>query len=201
VALAERLSARGWPCLRISFSGNGGSDGRFEDSTPTKQMEDLQAVLGSVPDYVRIVYAGHSMGAAVGVLTAVRDLRIRLLASLAGMTHTAAFAEREFGGFKPGSDCIWEDPAFPLSQALIDDLCSIGSTLEAAARVTQPWLLIHGSADDVVPPSDGLDAHKAATGPKQWLEIPGAGHSFDEASYPAIVDAMDCWLRAHLDAG
>lgn len=194
VAVAEGLSARGWPCLRISFSGNGASEGRFENSNITKQIEDLKAVLGTVPDYVRVAYIGHSMGAAVGVLTAAKDLRIHALVTLAGMTHTADFAEREFGGLVPGKDFIWEDKAFPLSAALVDDLKTIGSTLDAAAKVAQPWLLIHGAADDLVPPDDGRDAHAAANCDKQWLEIPETGHVFDEASYPQIIDAVDAWL-------
>lgn len=197
VACAEGLAARGWPCLRISFSGNGASEGRFEDSNITKQIADLKAVLDSVPDYVRIAYAGHSMGAAVGVLTAAADMRIGALVSLAGMTHTADFAVREFGGLVPGRDCLWEDEGFPLSSALMDDLKSIGSTLEAAAKLVQPWLLIHGEEDDVVPPQDSRDAHAAANGMKRLLEIPAAGHVFDEESYPRIVAAMDEWLATH----
>ncbi len=197
VALATGLSARGWPCLRISFSGNGASQGSFGDSNITKQVQDLKAVLDSVPDYVWVAYVGHSMGAAVGVITAAEDLRIRALISLAGMTHTADFVRREFGGLVPGTDCLWDEAEFPLSAALVDDLESIGSTLEAAARVTQPWLLIHGAADDLVPPQDGLDAHAVANCDKQWLEIPAAGHVFDEDSYPCIIDALDAWLTAH----
>lgn len=198
VALANGLSERGWPCLRISFSGNGESEGRFEDSCITKQTGDLRAVLDSVPDYVQIAYIGHSMGAAVGVLTAAADLRIRVLVSLAGMTHTADFARREFAGLVPGKDVIWEDPAFPLSSALVDDMASIGSTLEAAARVVQPWLLIHGADDDVVPLADSRDAHAAAVSHKRILEIPGADHTFDELSYPQIIEAVDGWLAACL---
>ena len=64
--------------------------------------------------------------------------------------------------------------------------------------MTQPWLLIHGSEDDVVPIQDGRDAHAAARCEKQWLEIEGAGHSFDETSYPRIIDAVDAWLTAKL---
>jgi hypothetical protein len=30
------------------------------------------------------------------------------------------------------------------------------------------------------------------------VEIAGAGHSFDETSYPAIIEAMDGWLSVHL---
>lgn len=196
VALAEGLSARGWPCLRITYPGNGGSQGRFEDSCISKEIRDLQAVLDVVPAEVKVAYVGHSMGGAVGVLTAARDLRIRVLVSLAGMTHAADFAKREFAGVTPGEGFIWDDGNFPLSRTLVDDLNSLGNTLAAAAAVTQPWLLIHGDADDLVPIQDGRDAFAAATCEKRWLEIAGAGHSFDESSYPQLVEAVDPWLTA-----
>jgi pimeloyl-ACP methyl ester carboxylesterase len=194
VALAEGLSKLGWPCLRISFSGNGNSGGRFLDSCITKEIGDLQAVLEAVPDTAGVVYIGHSMGAAVGVLTAARDLRIRALVSLAGMTHTAAFVEREFGDVTPGEGFMWEDEDCPLSWTLVDDLRLVGSTLSAAEAVVQPWLLIHGTADDVVPIQDSRDVFEAATCEKEWLEIKAAGHSFDEESYPRLIQAVDAWL-------
>jgi pimeloyl-ACP methyl ester carboxylesterase len=198
IALAEGLSARGWPCLRISYSGNGESEGRFEDSCITKEVGDLQAVLDMVPDTASVTYVGHSMGGAVGVLTAARDLRIRLLVSLAGMTHTADFVRREFADVTPGQGFMWEDENCPLSESYVNDLLHIESTLAAAEAVTQPWLLIHGDADDVVPIQDGRDAFDAAVVEKKFLAIPGAGHSFDESSYPQLVDAVDEWISAAL---
>ena len=196
VALAEGLAAHGWPCLRISFPGNGDSEGRFEDCCITKEIGDLQAVLDVVPDTAKVAYAGHSMGAAVGVLTAARDLRIRALISLAGMTRTAAFVQREFASITPGEGCMWDDENCPLSNTFVEDLTSISDTLSAAEAVTQPWLLIHGTADDLVPLQDSRDACEAATCEKQLLEIPGAGHSFDETNYPQLAAAVDQWLKS-----
>ena len=198
VALAKALSAHGWPCLTISYSGNGASEGKFEDSNITKEIADLQAVLEMVPADVKVAYIGHSMGAAVGVLTAARDMRIFTLISLAGMTHTAAFVEREFGDVAPGKGFMWEDENYPLSQKFVNDLTQIGDTLSAAEALPQPWLLIHGSEDDIVPAQDGRDAYEAATSIKQWFEIPGEGHSFSELSYPQIVQTVDAWLPLHL---
>ncbi len=109
VAVAAGLAERGWPCLRISYTGNGDSEGRFEDSCISKEIADLQAVLDAVPNDVKVAYVGHSMGGAVGVLTAARDMRICTLVSLAGMTHTADFAHREFGTVTPGAGFMWED--------------------------------------------------------------------------------------------
>ncbi len=198
VALAGGLSARGWPCLRFSFAGNGQSGGRFEDCTITKEVADLKAVLDMVPQEIRVAYAGHSMGSAVGVLTAATDPRIRVLVSLAGMTHTAAFAEREFGGVRPDAGVMWEDESCPLSSTFMDDMRDVGDILKETAEVTQPWLLIHGEADDVVPIQDGLEAFAAAVCEKEWLAIEGAGHSFDEDCHPRIIEAMDQWLQRHL---
>ncbi len=198
IAIAEALAAHGWPCLRISFSGNGESGGAFENSNITKEIADLQAVLNAVPNDVRVAYVGHSMGGAVGVLTAARDMRIFTLVSLAGMTHTADFVQREFGDVTPGGGFMWDDEDCPLSQEYVDDLTALGDTLSAAEAVTQPWLLIHGTADDVVPVRDGHDAFAAATCEKQWLEIPGAEHAFDESTYPQIIDAVETWLLTHI---
>lgn len=199
VALAEALSADGWPCMRISYAGNGNSDGRFEDACITKEIGDLKAILDAVPDYVRVVYIGHSMGSAVGVLTAARDLRIHVLVSLAGMARTADFYEREFGALTPGSDCMWEEAEHPLSETFAADLKGIGSILPAAATVTQPWLFVHGTADDLVPVQDSRDAHAAAVSKKQLLEIEGAGHSF-ENEHPQVIAGVKAWLEVHLGA-
>lgn len=197
VALAEGLSARGWPCMRISFAGNGKSEGSFAEATITKETADLQAILDAVPDWVKVAYAGHSMGSAVGVLTAAKDLRIRLLVSLAGMARTADFVKREFGSLVPGKDCMWDEEECPLSREFVADMDAIGDILPVAATITQPWLMIHGTADDVVPIQDGLDAFAAAVCRKRWLPVEGAGHSFDDATYPQIVEAVHEWLSAH----
>ena len=198
VALAKGLSAKGWPCLRITFSGNGESEGNFADSTITKEVADLSSVLAFVPQDVRVAYVGHSMGAAVGVLAAARDPRIQVLVWIAGMTYTREFLDREFGDVTPGEGCMWEDPDCPLSQVFADDMKRIDNTLEAASGITQPWLIIHGTADDIVPIQHGKDAFEATSAEKRWIAVTGAEHSFDEESFPQIIASVDSWLTANL---
>src|SRR6188474_608957 len=69
VALAEGLAKAGITAIRFSFSGNGASAGKFTQSTISKEVEDLGAVMNAVQDK-SICYVGHSMGGAVGVLRA-----------------------------------------------------------------------------------------------------------------------------------
>ena len=107
VALGEGLAAAGISALRFSFSGNGESEGKFTDSTISKEVDDLGAVLDHLEEYT-VCYVGHSMGGAVGVLRASEDKRIQLLVSLAGMVHTRAFAQREFGDVTPDEGFMWD---------------------------------------------------------------------------------------------
>ena len=93
---------------------------------------------------------------------------------------------------------MWDEPDCPLSQAAVDDARSIGSTLTAASKIAQPWLFIHGTADDVVPLSDSKDARAAATAAARTklIEMPGQGHMFSEPAYAAIADAIAAWIDA-----
>lgn len=195
VALAGELAAAGIASLRISFSGNGESEGEFTASTISKEVEDLGAVLDVLPGW-DITYVGHSMGAAVGVLRASRDARIKRLVSLAGMAHPAEFAQREFGAQQPGKDFMWDDEDCPLGETFMRDMAAIPSVADAARAITAPWLLVHGTADDVVPISDS-EALVQAVGADRvnFLRIDGANHGFAEAHTPIMVAAVTDWLK------
>ena len=60
--LAEALQNHGYPALRVSFSGNGNSEGSFQDSTVSKEISDLTAIIDQVGHGKKIAYIGHSMG-------------------------------------------------------------------------------------------------------------------------------------------
>lgn len=192
VVLAGALEAAGLSSLRFSFSGNGESGGRFEDSTVSKEVSDLGAVLDAHPER-QLSYVGHSMGAAVGVLRAESDERIRRLVSLGGMVDVQDFAQRKFGEQVPGRDFMWDKPECPLSQAYMDDKAAIGSVADAAGRVSVPWLLIHGSADTVVLPRDSKLAKERAP-QAELIELEGADHVFSGDAAHAMSGAVVDWL-------
>ena len=197
VALAEGLAAVGIPALRFSFSGNGASEGRFIDSTISKEVDDLCVVLDRLKDYA-ICYVGHSMGGAVGVLRASEDTRIELLVSLAGMTHTKAFAQREFGDVTPDEGFMWDDPDCPLSQTYMDDLTQINTVVDRAPQITVPWLLVHGDEDDIVPIEDSHDILERVDGQAQLITLEGASHVFSDEYTPVMVEKVVAWLKTQL---
>lgn len=196
VALADGLAAAGINALRFSFAGNGESEGEFSSCTITKEIGDLAAVIDAAAEEGGILYyAGHSMGGAVGVLTAIRDDRLRGLVSLAGMVDCKKFAETEFGAEESGF--MWEEPDCPLTDSFMKDMESLGSIVEKGSEVRIPWLLVHGTEDDVVLPNDSNDIFALANEPKRLHLIGGADHSFnDPAHRDEMVATVVSWVSS-----
>lgn len=199
VALMDAIVQAGFGALRFSFAGNGESEGRFTESCPSKEADDLRAVLKAVhhAGAEQIAYVGHSMGAAVGVLVAAQphpgDAALDALVSLGGMVHTADFALRKFGEQKPGNSLMWDKPECPLSQAFMDDMHKVHSVLPLAERIQVPWYLVHGSADTVVPPEESKAI--AATASHALVEIlPDVDHVFTGAAAADMAARVTRWL-------
>ncbi len=194
---AAALNAAGFSTLAISFAGNGDSEGDFRACTITKEVADLGAVLDAVaPSHPKIAYIGHSMGAAVGVLRAAQDERIRALVSLAGMVDTKTFAETEFGDVKADEGVMWEDEDCPLSSTFMTDLtATVGNVSPAAEQVAIPWLLVHGTADDVVLPADTEHIQVLKQTYADYVFVEGADHGFNEPAHKnAATSAVTDWL-------
>lgn len=196
VNAAEALQAAGFATLRFSFAGNGSSEGEFVQCTISKEVGDLGSVLDALEGKT-IAYVGHSMGGAVGVIRASEDARIKLLVSLAGMVDTAGFAQREFGMEVPDKGCMWEDESCPLSSTYMEDMAKIASVLPLAEKIKVPWLLLHGTGDDVVPIADSEAISAKASQPSRFVSIEEADHSFSQ-HVEAMSAELVAWVREHL---
>ena len=193
VTLAATLAAAGYSSVRFSFAGNGDSEGDFRASCPTKEAQDLGAVLDACEGN-RLTYIGHSMGAAVGVLRASRDERIARLISLGGMVDCADFARRKFGELEPGKDTMWDKPDCPLSQVFLDDMASVGSVEDLAEEVLVPWLFVHGTCDTVVPIEESEMILKRTAGSAEFADITGADHVFSGEAAREMAERVRDWM-------
>jgi alpha/beta superfamily hydrolase len=195
---ATALTAAGFDTLRVSFAGNGDSEGDFRACTITKEVADLGAVLNVASvSYANIAYIGHSMGAAVGVLRTSTDDRIKRLISLAGMVDTKTFAGTEFGDEIPDQGVMWEEEDCPLASAYLTDLTqTVVNVSPAAETVSVPWLLVHGTADDVVRPADTEHIQSLGKSNVETAFIEGADHGFNDHK-EAATTAVTTWLKRH----
>ncbi len=181
VQLCEALADVGIASLRFTFSGNGDSEGRFEDCCISKEVEDLGAVIDALEGEGcwKLAYTGHSMGGAVGVIRAAQDPRLRALVCLAGMVEVQGFMQRHFKDLVPGVDCMLGREHAKLSASFLEDSASIGTTLGWAGSVTVPWLLVHGTADELVPFEESQRCEEVSAGTAQLIAMEGSDHCFE----------------------
>lgn len=111
--LANALADAGYLVVRYDKRGVGQSGGRPESATLTDYADDVRAVVKYLTDRKdvdddRIAVIGHSEGAAVGMLAAKDDKKIRALVLIAGPGST-------------GADLILEQQRYMLSKLKIDD--------------------------------------------------------------------------------
>ncbi|SDF77495.1 hypothetical protein SAMN05216241_102308 [Limimonas halophila] len=154
------LHAAGWNVAVVGYRGFGGNPGQPSEAGLIADAESVLerlAVLGIPPE--RVVLYGESLGTGVATALAAR----RPVAGLVlegGFTAIADVAQRHY----------WYVPA----RRLVRD------RFESRARirtVTAPLLMLHGTADSVVPPDLGERLFAAANAPKTWHSVRGAGHT------------------------
>jgi pimeloyl-ACP methyl ester carboxylesterase len=89
---------------------------------------------------------------------------------------------------------MWGDPAFPLSDSFVKDMHEIKSILPRATGINIPWLLLHGTKDDVVPPIESQSLITNFRSTRDLVKIEGADHSFSGEYTNQLIEAVVEWL-------
>ena len=186
--LSNKVSNEGMSVLRFSFSGNGNSQGKYTESTISKRIIDLQAVITRVCEQGgRPIYLGHGSGATVGTMVGAKDTRIQLLVSLAGLVETKKFC---INILNPES--VNENNQLP--ENLKEDLKKIKSVYSQSAEIFIPWLLIHGSEDKIVPVTDSSSLLLNFEETRHLVDLPNADHFFSGETVSQVSGIIIDWL-------
>ncbi len=179
---AVDLRDRGWNALIFHYRGCWGSPGRYDLGTINADVRAAVDYLSQAPfpsiDPNRLAVVGHSMGGWAAIQAAARDDRLKATVAMGAPARLGDFRklpdtdiEREFTRF------LMITPAELRSQfAATAD--RPGPLDLVSAIAPRPVLIVHGSADEWVPPVDGRQLYERAAAPRRHAEIPGANHSF-----------------------
>jgi fermentation-respiration switch protein FrsA (DUF1100 family) len=145
----------------FDYRGYGRSEGSPSEEGTYRDAEAALAYVLSRPDVEpqRIVYFGRSLGAGVAVELATRrpPFAIILESPVPSIAELARYHYRFL-------------PVGGLLRTKYDSLSKIGS-------VRVPLLVLHGDEDEVVPFEGGRKLFEAASEPKRFYTIEGAGHN------------------------
>jgi putative redox protein len=200
--IARRLAERGIGVLRLDFRGLGESEGSFEQSTLTTNVEDVVAAaefLGREYSAPKLLI-GHSFGGPAVVRAAAKIPSCRAVTTInspADPLHvTSYFADKLDRIRSEGSvnvDIVGRP--FPMTRQFIEDLEKQNHPA-AIANLGKALLICHSPNDDVVPATEALEMFQAARQPKSFLSLDGADHYLfapEDAEYVAGVIAAWAW--------
>jgi len=228
--LAERLAQAGFTAVLPNLSGSGVDDSgeftwpeRFGHNTFSAELADLNSVLTALragnlgvapPNGVGLV--GHSRGGGICILLAAQDPTIKALVTWAAISTVRRWpseAEQAKWQAEGRLDVVntRTGQVLPLYTDVLHDVERYGAdTLDieqAAARLTAPWLIVHGVNDPSVAITEAERLVKAANpASSRFLRLEGAEHTFGAAHpWKGSTAALDLamketvgWLSRHL---
>ena len=185
VGIARKFCGKGIGVLRFDFRGCGESGGRFEETSLTGRIEDLEDALDFVQEqgYENIGVMGSSLGGTVAILAASKDERVKALV----MWATPCHLDELFQGEAPeGLENLRQDTRkYNVIKIVKENHC--------------PVLIIHGNLDEQVPLSHAEVLYKNANEPKKIEIIEGADHRFTNQNHRRrAVELTLYWFEKYL---
>lgn len=197
--LARAVAQRDWATAWFNFRGCRGAPGEFSIAGWHHDVNAALDALGDVPDLRGLarVVVGSSAGGSTAIavcgerddVTAVATMAAPASFGFGGLTEDPAALVQRFRNIG-----IIRDPAFPPDlEAWIKEFSDLAPEEAVARLAPRSVLIMHGTADDVVPYEHAERLFAAAREPKEIVRFPAGGHQLrrDERA----VDALGDWLE------
>ena len=203
--IAARLASMGIAVLRFDFTGLGHSEGEFENTSFTSNVDDLMAAYhaldarGMPPSLI----IGHSLGGAA-VLKAVPMMdHVKAVVTIgapfdpAHVTHNFAQAIPEIIDKGVAEVSLGGRP-FRIGKGFVEDISQSALTA-SIAKLGAALLVLHAPLDATVGIDNAAEIFKAAKHPKSFVTLDDADHLISraaDAEYAADVIAV--WAKRYL---
>ena len=203
--IAEGLKLHGIAVLRFDFTGLGGSEGEFANTTFSSNIDDLVAAADHLRQKLAApaILIGHSLGGAAVLAAAHRVAEARAVVTIGAPFDPAHIT----GQFRQHVDAIDADGEievtlagrpFRIRRALLDDV----NKQHLSARIktlNKALLVLHAPTDDTVGIEHASRIFTAAKHPKSFISLADADHLLSragDAAYAANVIAA--WVERYL---
>ncbi|MCF6443387.1 bifunctional alpha/beta hydrolase/OsmC family protein [Nereida sp. MMG025] len=204
--IAARLSAMGIAVLRFDFTGLGHSEGEFENTNFTSNVQDLLAASRYLAgrDMAPSLLIGHSLGGAAVLKAAPEIATLKAVVTLGApfdpehVTHNFADALPEIIEKGIAQVSLGGRP-FTIGKQFLDDVAQ-GALTPAISNLKAALLVMHAPLDETVSISNASEIFLAAKHPKSFVTLDDADHLItrkDDAEYAAEV--ISAWVKRYLN--
>jgi uncharacterized OsmC-like protein/fermentation-respiration switch protein FrsA (DUF1100 family) len=204
--IAEGLTALGIAVLRFDFTGLGGSEGEFANTTFSSNVADLVAAADALRRTRRApaILIGHSLGGAAVLAAAAEIAEARAVVTIAAPSDPAHVAGL-FKAHLPEIDARGEVAValagrqFRIRREFLDDVAEQKLT-ERVTALRKALLIFHSPTDEIVGIENASRIFAAAKHPKSFVSLAGADHLLtrrNDATY--VANVLAAWAERYLD--
>lgn len=180
--ISEALTNKGFGVLRFDFTGLGESEGDFEDTNFSGNVEDLIAASVYLENHYKApsLLVGHSLGGAAVIFAASKIPSVIAVATISAPSnpkHVSHLLKDHVDEIKRTGRATVDlgGRPFTIKKQFLDDLESISlSTIIKDLR--KALLIFHSPQDETVHIKNAEELYIAAHHPKSFVTLDGADH-------------------------
>ena len=184
--VSRSLTAAGFGVLRFDFTGLGESEGDFENTNFSGNVEDLLAAAEFLKNEYEApsLLVGHSLGGAAVIMAAAKLESIKAVATInapSDPAHVKQHLEQDLAKIeKEGKAQVnLSGRPFTIKKHFLDDL-NKQPLKQVVKAFGKALLVLHSPQDATVGIHNAEELYKAAHHPKSFVSLDGADHLLTE---------------------
>lgn len=200
--ISRELTQQGFGVLRFDFTGLGQSEGEFEDTGFTTNVEDIVSAAKFLDEFYvsPSLLIGHSLGGTAVVHASAKVESVKAVCTIGApaearhVLHIIGQSREEIEKHGKASVSIADRP-FMIGQQFLSDLEKY-STESVLHKLRKAILIMHSPQDSVVEIENAASLFKAAHHPKSFISLDGANHLLtkqEDAIYASSV--LGAWVK------
>ena len=204
--ISRALTQKGFGVLRFDFTGLGESEGDFEDTNFSSNIQDLVAAIQFMERELEApkLLVGHSLGGAAVIFAAKLMPSIEAVATIGAPSapqhvqhlFKSSIDEIETTGL---AKLLIGGRSFTIKKQFIDDISgkNMPKTVKALRK---PLLIMHSPQDTTVGIENAGEIYAAAMHPKSFVSLNGADHLLSDKEDSLYVgDMISSWASRYID--
>ena len=205
VEICGKLSESGFNVYRFDFSGNGESEGKFEECTISKDIEDLKSAVDffKKKNYEIFCTIGHSQGAVEVLLHQSKYDSAEFVVGISGLIDqrdmtTRKYTKNQIGDIneKGFTTIVYDGRKWDISKKYFYDRAGYGDIRNEVKKIKAPILVFHGTEDEDINYGNGLKMQKILKKKDKFIPIEGASHFYANPEHRKIlIDSISDWLE------
>lgn len=203
--ISNALAQQGIAVLRFDFTGLGQSEGNFEDSNFSHDVDDLIEASHFLENHYQApsLIIGHSLGGTASLFAAKKLNNIKAVATIASPSqpsHVENLIKDSVEDIEMNKEALVNIGGrdFKIKKQFLDDI-KAHDTQSFLDDLKKPFLILHSPQDQIVDINNAEELYKWAHHPKSFISLDKADHLLNDMNASYIGSLIASWSSVYID--